>query len=37
MMKDRYVKVIFNDSTFNNLSVSEFKNRYSDLKEIIRV
>ena len=37
MMKDRYVKVIFNDSTFNNLSVSEFKNKYNDLKEIIRV
>ena len=37
MMKDRYVKVIFNDSTFNNLSVNEFRNRYSNLNEIIKL
>ena len=37
MMKDRYVKVIFNDSMFNNLSVSEFRNRYSNLNEIVKL
>lgn len=37
MIKDRYVKVIFNDSMFNNLSVSEFKNRYSNLNEIVKL
>lgn len=37
MMKDRYVKVIFNDSMFSNLSVNEFRNRYSNLNEIIKL
>ena len=37
MMKDRYVKVIFNNSMFNNLSVSEFRNRYSNLNEIVKL
>lgn len=37
MVKDGYVKVIFNDSMFNNLSVSEFRNKFSNLKEITRV
>ena len=37
MMKDRYVKVIFNNSMFNNLSVSAFRNRYSNLNEIIKL
>lgn len=37
LMKDRYIKVIFNESIFNNLSVSEFRNKYSNLKEIIKV
>ena len=37
MIKDRYVKVIFNDSMFNNLSVSEFRNRYSNLNEIVKL
>ena len=37
MMKDRYVKVIFNDSMFNNLSVSAFRNRYSNLNEIVKL
>ena len=37
MMKDRYVKVIFNDNVFSNLSVSEFRNRYSNLNEIVKL
>lgn len=37
MMKDRYVKVIFNDNVFSNLSVSAFRNRYSNLNEIIKL
>ena len=37
MMKDRYVKVIFNDSMFNNLSVSTFRNKYSNLNEIVKL
>lgn len=37
LVKDGYVKVIFNENTFNNLSVSEFRNKYSNLKEIIKV
>ena len=37
MMKDRYVKVIFNDSMFNNLSVSAFRNKYSNLNEIVKL
>mgnify|MGYP004550837641 FL=1 len=37
MMKDRYVKVIFNDNVFNNLSVNEFRNKYSNLNEIIKL
>lgn len=37
LMKDRYVKVIFNNNVFGNLSVSEFRNKYSNLNEIIRV
>ena len=36
MMDDRYVKVIFNDSMFNNLSVSDFRNKYSNLNEIVK-
>lgn len=36
MIEDRYVKVIFNDSMFNNLSVNEFRNKYSNLNEIIK-
>lgn len=37
MMKDRYVKVIFNNNVFSNLSVSAFRNRYSNLNEIIKL
>ncbi len=37
MVKDGYVKVIFNDSMFNGLSISEFRNKFSNLKEITRV
>lgn len=37
MMKDRYVKVIFNNNVFSNLSVNEFRNRYSNLNEIIKL
>ena len=37
MMKDRYVKVIFNNNVFNNLSVNEFRNKYSNLNEIIKL
>lgn len=37
MMKDRYVKVIFNDNVFSNLSVNEFRNKYSNLNEIIKL
>ena len=36
LVKDRYVKVIFSESTFSNLSVSEFRNKYSNLNEIIK-
>ena len=37
MMKDRYVKVIFNNNVFSNLSVNEFRNKYSNLNEIIKL
>lgn len=37
MMKDRYVKVIFNDNVFSNLSVNEFRNKYRNLNEIIKL
>lgn len=37
LVKDRYVKVIFDKSMFNNLSVSEFKNKYSNLNEVVRL
>ena len=37
LIKDGCVKVIFNESVFNSLSVSEFKNKFSNLKEITMV
>lgn len=37
MMKDRYVKVIFNNNVFSNLSVSKFRNKYRNLNEIIKL
>lgn len=37
MMKDRYVKVIFNDNVLSNLSVNEFRNKYRYLNEIIKL
>lgn len=37
MMKDRYVKVIFNDNVFSNSSVNEFRNKYRNLNEIIKL
>lgn len=37
MMKDRYVKVIFNNNVFSNLSVNEFRNKYRNLNEIIKL
>lgn len=36
MMNDRYVKVIFNNNMFNNLSVNDFRNKYSNLNEIVK-
>lgn len=37
LIKDGCVKVIFNESVFNSLSVSEFRNKFSNLKEITMV
>ena len=37
LIKDGCVKVIFNESAFNGLSVSEFKNKFSNLTEITMV
>ena len=37
LMKGSCVKVIFNEDMFNGLSLSEFKNKYSDLKEIVKL
>lgn len=37
LIKDGCVKVVFNESVFNSLSVSEFRNKFSNLKEITMV
>ena len=37
LMKDKYVKVIFNENMYGNLSVSQFINRHADLKELVRM
>lgn len=37
LMKGSCVKVIFNEDMFNGLNLSEFKNKYSDLKEIVKL
>lgn len=37
LIKDGCVKVIFNESVFNSLSVSEFRKKFSNLKEITTV
>lgn len=36
MMKDKYVKVIFNENMYGNLSVSQFINKHTDLRELVR-
>ena len=36
IMKDKYVKVIFNENMYGNLSVSQFINKHTDLRELVR-
>lgn len=36
LMKDKYVKVIFNENMYGNLSVSQFINKHTDLRELVR-
>ncbi len=37
LMKDKYVKVIFNENMYGNLSVSQLINKYTGLKELVRM
>ena len=37
VQNDRYVKVIFDENMYNNLTIDDIRKQYSDLKEIVRL